>query len=184
MNSSLRQIKLECAFCDAEFTVNCRTQKYCSKACKEKAADKRHRRASAEKLKEKSRLYYQANKEKWGRYKENYRQKIETDPEAAARARLLHIEDNVKYNKAHPGMRSLQREAKRDRENPDRHRRILPDRETTLLAASRLVAKQAKRSDETEEGQRERKILMEAAFILTARAGEIIIDRARARNLK
>lgn len=173
-----------CGGCNTDFFPVRGNQIYCSKKCKTRERDRRERKAKPEKCKAYRQSYYQKNKHKWQAYKEKQIIARENDPERAAKEKKAAADRCDEYRKRNPGLQAINRQLNRDaREGEDRYKRIYTFGSRQLLAAARLILMESRKIPEAPSGtalyQNEKEILKIAALILTAIAGEKIVEQAK-----
>jgi len=162
-------LSIICFHCNAEFVPGPRrAQKYCSVKCHDRAADKRHREKHRDRLVQKSKDNYAANKEEWSRYRENQENKAASDPEYGERVKEWDKTKNQTYHKKNPGYNALKQENQKKKKDPSRQESGVskPYSSRSLLATARLLMKESKLSEDLQE----RAVLQQAAEILTTTA--------------
>lgn len=182
---------MRCSHCEKRFSPKNSQQKYCSQRCKKRAGQKRFSAAHSERLKEKSRNYYNENKDQWRDYNATQEAKREADPELAARFKQDARKRERRYIKNNPGVKALKREQMKDKKiGTDRKKRVRSFGPVALMAASRLCAAESKLSEPFNKEApdfftKESWILQQAATILLVRAGsKILNDHEKEREAK
>lgn len=155
-------LSLICLHCNRDFIPSRVNQTYCQPKCKTRAADARRRIKYQEKLKQKSRDYYRENKGSWDTYRTNQQNKAESDPEYAQRVQEWNRKKDQTFHENHPGYNALKQEKTSGKERSG----AKPFSSKTLMAASRLLTKEARMSETLQEST----ALLAAAQILTTTA--------------
>ena len=162
-----------CFHCNVDFVPKFvrPEQKYCSSQCHDKAAEKRYREKNKQKLADRSKAHYKANKGAWKGYRKTQEQKVKEDPVYAENVREAKAEAAKNYHKNHPGYNALKQATQRAHKRKEKpltmpnkvHKQSRAFSALTLLATARLLVREAKLCQSIED----RATLQKASELLT-----------------